>query len=257
MPDSNPTTRFVLTSLPRCGSTNLARLLNSHTDINCILEPFHPKRYGGIVNYVASDELSTDLALEFLWTKWNGIKHVWEANGWPFADAPRINDRLSQGQNVKTIFLVRKNLLRRFISNYICRHTRFWVGNKEDFLKHFASAQFTPLTSAAVSKHLHLDRAEIARKGRFLSCLGARSTTVYYEDIFDQPSNDDKLRMVNSLLCFLNFEPLSPSAFNAVGKQYLDREKYQWSSPEIYSRLPGIAQIEADLGSDETGWLFK
>ena len=62
-----------------------------------------------------------------------GIKHVWEADGWPFAEMPELNEEIVSVSG-KMIVLIRRNWLRRVVSNYLCRHTGVWFGTRSDFL---------------------------------------------------------------------------------------------------------------------------
>src|SRR6185437_15451052 len=82
--------RFILLSLPRCGSTSLARALNCHAAIRCLIEPFNPRLYGGLYFRQVS-EGSVDHALRCLYSDHTGFKHVLNHNGWPFVNSPEIN----------------------------------------------------------------------------------------------------------------------------------------------------------------------
>jgi hypothetical protein len=39
--------KFLVFSLPRCGSTTLRRILNCHPRLRCLEEPFNPFNYDG------------------------------------------------------------------------------------------------------------------------------------------------------------------------------------------------------------------
>src|SRR5450756_463014 len=102
---------FVLDGFPRCGSTTLMRILSSHPDIECCMEPFHPKRFGGEFNRLALQHQSVAAPLDLIRLRWNGLKHVWEpGTGWPFVENPGLNDDLVRNAGI-VVSLRRRNLL--------------------------------------------------------------------------------------------------------------------------------------------------
>ena len=252
-PDDN---RFLILSLPRSGSTSLARLLNCHHQIRCLIEPFHPGRYEGRF-FTLATEASLESALRLIWTKWNGVKHVFESNGWPFSDTPVLNDKLITVSK-RIIFLTRRNLLRRFISNYICAHTQYWIGDKEEFSARLKQVQLRPLDPARVLAHIRRDRDAVEQRLSFIAGQGLQLRHLYYEDFYRaDASSQEQLGLINSLFGFLQFEPITLEFFVRSCEQHFSADANQWASPEVYRRIPAIDQIEDQVGSDETGWLFQ
>ena len=137
--------RFAIVSLPRSGSTSLAEMLNCHRDIRCLIEPFHPKRYDGMFRRSVVGEASLDATLDQIFSRCNGIKHVWESNGWPFMERPGLNFHMSLKPNLHVIFIVRRNLLQRVVSNLISRQTQYWIGTKERFLERLDQVALAPV----------------------------------------------------------------------------------------------------------------
>jgi hypothetical protein len=56
---------------------------------------------------------------------------------------------------------------------------------------------------------------------------------------------------------FLEFHEVSESEFGPQWSTLLDRDAYQWAPPETYRMIPGIEELERDVGSDATGRLFS
>jgi hypothetical protein len=252
--------RFVVVSLPRSGSTTLARLLNCHDDISCLIEPFHPSRYGGAFRRASGDARSLDAVLELIWQKWNGIKHVWEPNGWPFEVAPELNDRIICGPNRGVILLMRRNLLRRAVSHSICRQTQFWIGTTADFMAHLQGVELRALSAQAVRLEIRRDRNAIDRCAQSLSAANnnGRVLSLFYEDVFrEEASEDERLALMNRVLAFLEAQPITHEAFMKAWHRHFEPARYRWSSREVYERIPGIQRVEDEVGSDETGWLFR
>lgn len=198
------------------------------------------------------------MVLQDIWTRWNGIKHVWEASGWPFATDRELHDYLLTHPGKKVVLLIRRNLLRRLVSNYLSRETRFWIGSRAAFLARLHRLQLRELDPDAVRAQIQRDRAALEHCVELLSTSRVPLLTLFYEDIFDQAVADDqRLSRINELLVFLNATKVTMEAFNLHYKRHFDPSINRWASPEVYRRIPGIERIEQEVGSDDTGWLFK
>jgi LPS sulfotransferase NodH len=253
----NQEIRFVVFSLPRSGSTTLARLLSSHHDIRCLLEPFHPQRYDGRFHSLATRGCLR-AALEHIWHGWNGIKHVWGSSGWPFPGAPEINGRIALGFNQTSIVVMRRNLLRRIVSNVISRQTGYWIGTRSEFCKRLDQIQLKALDPNAITRQMKHDQQAVANHLRFLEAHSVIVRRVFYEDLFgDDVQELEQLQVINSLLAFLRLSQFSPELFRERWLRYSDPAVNRWATEEVYLRIPGIDRIERQVGCDETGWLFR
>jgi hypothetical protein len=247
----------VILSLPRCGSTTMARLLNCHPDIRCLIEPFHAGNYEGRFHRLAVS-FSVDFALELIWTKWNGIKHVWVPGGAPFAENPELNDRIALGPDRKIVLMRRRNLLRRAISNLICRQTGYWVGDRAGFCDRLSATDLDPVEPEVLRRQIDRDREAIERCVRSLGESSAQVYTLYYEDVFrDGQSQAERLLVVNTLLDFLDFIPVTATEFANHWERHFDPAENRWASDDIYRMIPGVELVEEAVGCDETGWLFR
>src|ERR1035438_6924165 len=119
---------LVLDGFPRCGSTTLARILSLHPDIECCMEPFHPKRHGGEFHRLALKAGTVEPALNLLSARWNALKHVWEpSTAWPFRERQDLNDDVVKNAEI-VVSLRRRNLLRQIVSSHISKNLHFWIG---------------------------------------------------------------------------------------------------------------------------------
>ena len=249
--------RFAIVSLPRCGSTTLAHLLNCHPGVECLIEPFHPSRYEGKFHDMATEAKSVGGALRLIWTRYAGIKHVWESDGWPFAGMPELNEEILRLSG-RTLVLIRRNWLRRVVSNYLCRHTGVWFGTRSEFLRSLNRKRLQPLSPDGVISQIRQDREAMSRCLTAVARTSAAAMTLYYEDVFDEDKSDEqRLTFVNELLEFIDRPPITRDTFTAVWRPYFEPVTFRWASAEVYRRIPGIADLEAAVGSDETGWLFR
>jgi len=271
-------TRFVLYSLARCGSTTFNDLLNCHEDIRSISEPFEPQRYGGQYYQTVTDAASLDKTLDIIWQSYDGIKHVWHPNGAPFVGRPDLNKRLISSPVVSVLFLTRRNILQRLLSNQIQRQSRpgvldplkRWVletfsgpryvpmlqfvrGLKKRRLRTFA---FAPIDRSVIATRLAEEKGVIDEYRSLLLKSGTRFVDVYYEDLFGSTlTMAEKIEKLNNVLAFLGRRPISNTEQSNVENLFGPAQKIATS--DVYRSIPGIEKIEAEFGSDETGWIFK
>jgi hypothetical protein len=257
MTTSGADTRFAIVSLPRCGSTTLARLLNCHPGVECLIEPFHPSRYGGRFHEMAIGARSVRGVLDLIWARYAGIKHVWESDGWPFPAMPELNEEIVSASS-RTIVLIRRNWLRRVVSNYLCRHTGVWIGTRSDFLRSLNGRRLRPLSPDGVITQIRQDKEAVSGCLTAVARAGAATMILDYEDVFDENKSDEqRFQFVNALLAFIDRPPVTHDVFMQVWRPYFEPVTFRWASPEVYRRIPGIADLEAAVGCDETGWLFR
>jgi len=198
---------------------------------------------------------TTEPALNLIWHRWSGIKHVWDASReWPL---PRkLNDSIILGAS-HVIFLERRNLLRRYVSGIISQQLDFWIGTRQQFQARLENVQLKKLDSATVLREIGRDKAAMEQRLHFIKEQNVPMMRLFYEDIFEEEIILTKqFEILNSVLSFLGFPEVSDNVFKQVWAPLLDRDIYQWASPEIYRMVPGIDGLEREVGSDETGWLF-
>jgi hypothetical protein len=78
---------------------------------------------------------------------------------------------------------------------------------------------------------------------------------IWYEDLFGETlAPATRLERVNALLASLDLAPLAPTA-EVV--HLLDPAAMRMNDSASYLRIPNVREVEAALGSDETGWLLR
>jgi hypothetical protein len=247
--------RFVIVSLARSGSTTLVHFLNRHRDIRCLIEPFGAHNHGGRFHRLATQENGFDRTLDLIWDRWNAIKYIWDPGGHPFVGRPELQARIFSVPGVRFLALERRNLLRRWLSHYISTKLDHWQGPREEFHDLVRGSVFRALRPEIVRQRIEADRAALARQREALA--GRDVMTVVYEDFYrDDASAEDRFAYGNRILSFLGFAPLSHEEFGK-GLSRLLETRNRWGSTEVYRRIPEIEELEAECGSDETGWLFR
>lgn len=250
-------TRFVLLSMPRTGSTTLARVLNFHEDIRCLIEPFHPHRYDGKFHAFAVRRSMRE-AMAVIWERWNAIKHVWDLEGFPFKDRPELNDDVTHDARCKVIFLIRRNILQRIVSHHLSRQTHTWVGPRDAFIDRLHLTEVAPLDPTAVRRQIEAEQEAIAAKVQFLKNSQIEHATVEYEALFSTATSiEAKRSRINEILSFLGFPPVTSALFAKEWSGNLDPVKHRWATADVYRRIPDIDRLEEAVGSDATGWLFR
>lgn len=204
-------TRFVLITHPRCGSTYLATLLNSHPEVLCHGELFYGAEVFYAVGYrdgslslASVEERDADPA--------GFLEKVW---GTPFGNRA-VGFKLVAGQHpgafrgvfdapgVRAIVLRRRNRLKKFVSALVAEREQRWTHYKH---------RVRPEDLAPIQVEVSLERlhAYVAAEGEFydgvLAELARRPAPaapyieVFYEDLFAGPP------AVEGLLRFLGVRP--------------------------------------------------
>jgi hypothetical protein len=248
---------FIIDSLPRTGSTSLVRLLNCHPDIHCLVEPFHPRRYNGEFHRMALRSNSVAPVLDLIWQRWNGIKHVSVGTtGFPFSQTPELNDEILLETN-RVIVLERRNLLRRYISEQVCRRLGFWIGTRQEFLARLGATRPEKINPAVALEEIEKDKAAMAKRVRFLVDHRVPMMRIAYEDLFgEQIARSHQYEILTGLVGFLGFRDIPVEEFSSSWSSYLDTRTYQWCSRDIYLTIPGIKELDQAIGSEDIGRLF-
>jgi hypothetical protein len=243
--------RFLLFSLPRCGSTTLMHILACHPEISCLREPFNPDQCGRTYLDRVHDPRTLATTLGEIWAKHQGIKHVWHPSGWPFVNAS-FNLLMLDQPNVNVLFLNRRNELRRLISHEIAIQTRIW--HRPHLVPDRELAALDP-----VSLRAKLDEARASVSiclGRLLD-NGARFEQLWYEDFFDPDTPPaDRLARADRLLQFLGYGPLTVGGARYRAVELLDPTRNRLNDETSYRRIPNIDEIDAICGNDAVGRVF-
>lgn len=244
--------KFLIFALPRTGSSTLLQILNLHEDIKCVYEPFNvDKRYYKFEKDIEDENQLTD-AINFIYSKNNGIKHIWNTDGWPFLKQPSLNKSILL-KGGKIIFLQRKNILQRIVSCQISWQTNLW--DKEDKDK-IANHRFTMLDAELIKLTLENEKNYLQEWKDYLKNSHIDFMEVYYEDIFSNNlSFDEKLKVLDNIFSFLGY-PRSSDLCLIELKKLVDTSN-KMSSDDLYLNIPKIKKIDARFGSDETGRLFN
>jgi hypothetical protein len=251
---------FVLFSPERTGSTTLVRLLNCHPAIRCIREPFNPQYTGPVMQRCQELRKTTGLeaAVASLWQVCNGLKHVWHADGWPFAGGPALNRRLLVTGTAAIILLWRRNLLQRAISGQISMQMGVWVPGMEEERRRIREHQFQPLDIPRLRAEIAAERAERQHVGQLAVACGKPWIEVCYED-FLAPNLPLEARReaVQRLFDFLQVGRLTHEAVLAQMDLLFDPSVTGFQNAAAYHKIPNIAQVEQELGSPENGFVFE
>lgn len=242
---------LVIFAHARSGSTSLVRSLNLHPDLTLAEEPFHPK-YGvwhpDERSYIDTivDSPSLDLALEEIFSKYNGIKVL---------DYQLPNDlycRLLQ-RDCKVICLRRRNILKTIVSNLVAAQTSIWHISDLNSATEQQYKTLQPLDlndiENRISYHNELQaiyRPIISQKPAPLRMF------VDYEDLYTDSlsRNRDALRKIFEFVGLLMPESAEIDLF-------LDPNRSRILASEIYDLIPNATEIENLFGNKNTGWLFK
>ena len=246
----NDDRRLVLFAHARTGSTSLMHLLNLHSDIRMCHEPFHPSHstwYTGEENYVdlIKDETSLDAQLSKIFQRYTGIKTL------SYQLPEKLYERLLSRDDIKVIFLSRRNSLQAAVSGFIARQTNVWQRSDLEKSGGRPVAQLEPVPvdqlHATLKYYYELDgvyREFVSRKP------SSSALQIFYEDLFSS-NLDENREVLRSIFRFVELD--MPQSENV--DKLLDPGQTKVTSSAVYRSIPNAALIDQELGSDETGWL--
>lgn len=245
---------FIIFSLARCGSSSLMDLLNLHPGVRCMDEPFNPDCFEGRYIRSASKLENVDRVLTQLWQSANGIKHVWTPEAWPFPSTSHNDRLLSSGARI--VFLRRRNVLRRIVSQLISWQLREWKFAFPEDRERLRRFSFRPLDTDFVRRHV-INEIRLVNETRSRVEQKVNLFDLWYEDLYQTDiSLSAKHDVLDRIRTFLSISSPDSDVLRKID-QRLDPGINKINSEETYSRIPGIAKVEGEFGSDETGWLFK
>jgi hypothetical protein len=243
--------RFVVFAHARSGSTSFVRALERHPRIRVVNEPFSgtfTKWNPGEREYrdLVTDERSLDEQLAFIYGDVNGIKAL-------SYQLPReLYVHMLRNPERKVIVVRRANLLQSVVSMMIAEQTDIWHSWDVDGSLDELYAKLQPLPADDVRDRM----AMIADEVRFYDdVLSERDPAdvmrVTYEELYEG-APEERRRLLDDATRFLGLEPVADEQADAL----LDPGTTKLNTDATYARVPNARELDAELGSDETGRLF-
>lgn len=246
--------RLVLLAWPRSGSSSLWQILRAHPGLHLMEdEPFNEnftEWSAGNPDYLARvrDVESLDRVLEELFASYRGIKVLSYQ-----LDEDQLTHLILR-HDLRIIFISRRNLLQTAVSDRIAKQTRVYnrwdVRQHEPLERRYAS--LAPLDLDDLRGYVQVLASHLAWVDSLLSRRGDGGTLrLSYEDLYFA-TRDEQRAQLAGLWSFLGLAPLSSPEVD----YYLSPQTAKLGGTGTYGRLPNLAQIDAELGADDTGWLF-
>jgi LPS sulfotransferase NodH len=228
--------RFVIFAHPRSGSTSLAKVLAGSKDVKMCIEPFNEdyskwdNNNRNYKKYVKSTE-KLDKALIEIFKKYSAIKCL------DYQLPKRLYYQLLKKNDLKIVFLKRKNLGAAALSNAVAEQTKEWrkVKNIDIY------SNLKPIKVSKLEKWInyvgnlsetYLSFLENRRKGDFL--------LLYYEDLY---SDSFKINKQN-ILKICKYLEISPPGDNII-KKHMTPPKVKINYSNIYSKIPNYSDISS------------
>jgi hypothetical protein len=247
---------FAIFSMARCGSTTLMRALNCYPGIRCMLEPFTPANlsssYSGVSSAAGLREALTEI-----FRRYNGIKHVWHPDGWPFREAPELNRRLLASEGLRIIFLNRRNSLQRVVSVEMSKQTGVWGRFTAEELQRARAFHYEPLRVEKLRHEMRVGAAGLVSLSKVLEEARAEVLELWYEDLFGAAVGlAERVAGLDRAGAFLRGPAAGAGADPGQLRDLLDPSSTRLNTTETYRLIPNANDIELLLGSDANGWLF-
>jgi hypothetical protein len=181
----------------------------------------------------------------------NGFKHLWVAL------SPDLNVELvSRAES--TIFLYRKNYLQAAVSAWIGKAAGTMV-DKEKFDRVMQDPAFTtePLPVEWARDTIEAWKKETEVYREVCNEMSPQALELTYEELFGpEVSMSARMARVASLEAALDLPPLADPERLVTRERALQPAR-KMNDAATWQRVPNIQQVEAQLGSDDTGYLFR
>lgn len=243
---------LLLFSLPMCGSDVLAEVLGAHPDLRCFREPFNPDVPDPTGRRTASPTLAeVDAVLDGVWTRSPAIEHVWDPSGWPFPKhSPHNGHVLLRGNRV--LLLSRRNLLRLAVDHAIASLQR----SVPDGTGQRGDGSGDGLDAAPIRWYMKQIPPTLRTHRRALYVRKRPVLDLVYEDLFDPASGIDARRnALERVYAFFECRIEDDAVDMARIERWLEAAPPGIPDEQLRD-MPDIEDLERQLGSDETGWLF-
>lgn len=244
--------KVLLFAHPRSGSSNLCEILQLHPHLQICEEPFNENyvRWArGNEDYLARvhDASSLDQVLDEIFASYNGLKFL----NYQLPDELVVH--LLRRQDLRIIFLKRRNALQAIVSVLVAEQTGLWhkwdaAGPVESYYRNIG-----PLDADEVRERVRGLSRHIANCESALATRGdGRSLTLVYEDLFFAPERAQATLMAG-IWAFLGLPAMNSERIS----YFLRPESTKLYPLGRYDFLPNAQEINDRCGGDETGWLFE
>jgi hypothetical protein len=117
--------------------------------------------------------------------------------------------------------------------------------------------QILPILTARLRARFDADARFLQDANSAVRSRAGRSVVLDYEDLFGD-AHDQTIVVVNKMMTFLGLDTFQPAIVSEI-LEILDlcTSVTASDSQNLYRLIPNIDQIETELGSAETGWLFQ
>ena len=246
--------RLVLLAWPRSGSSSLWQTLQAHPDLELLPdEPFNENFVDWSPDnpdYLSRvhDLGSLELVITELFERYQGIKVLTYQ-----LDEEQLR-HLVLRPGLRIVFITRHNLLQTAVSDRIAKQTRLW--NRWDADADRPLTQYYGSLAALDLDDLRGYMCDLARHLQWVRSVldlrtDGRTLQLHYEDLYFSPREVRQAQLID-LWSFLDV----PVASTPEMDYYMDPRTAKLGGGETYGRLPNAVEVDAALGSDDTGWLF-
>lgn len=243
--------RFILFAHPRSGSSSLYEILQSHSELDILEEPFNENFTRWDAAHKNYRELVTDIpSLEVqvaeIFTAHNGIKIL------DYQLPTDLAVHLLRRPDCKVIFLRRRNLLQAVVSVLIAEQTQVWkkwevTRPLEEYYRDLQPLDIQDIRQRVTDLKQRLDYFE--------SVVGERAANeaikLTYEELYFSEMSHQR-QQIAAIWNLLQIPPLELEHH----QHYLQPEAAKINSAATYALLPNAREIDQACGNDATGRLY-
>lgn len=246
--------KFVIASLPRSGSTAVYRVLRSDPATTIAYEPTFFD--------LGTNSKKIRNKTSSLFRKFDGIKHVWDPNGWPFRNPDHISslDVLDKSQEFilpnKTVLdcahrialLRRKNAFDRTLSDLWGQQTNLWGHDPHQPHDVSEVQQYRDAAQRHVPSAIdpdvfgwYMHNAEKWENAIIDGLPPSTTKTFFYEDLFASDISETLIPVAwHELAEWLGLKP----DFSSLEVRQIISPVSKLNSVDIYERIPNFQELK-------------
>ena len=238
--------KLLLFAHGRTGSTTLMHVLNQHPEINLMFEPFN-KHTGEYNNSKPKDFEELKILLEEINNSNNGFKHICGQL------SHEQEESLLMDSSYFVIYLYRKNLLQRAVSQKLSQQTNIWTASDRN--KKREPIKYDRIDIKELNNNIDWVRKERKKNINFFIKSEKPYVILDYDDIFSPYlRNQQKLNKINKILLKIGLEPIK---INKYINKLLNPRISKIASSNYYKNIPNYQEIEDKLGNSVNGFLIE
>ena len=226
--------KVLLFALPRTGSNALAEILRLHPELDVAVEPFNPhfSEWGkmDLLSQI-TDRWTLDWALERLFTKFNGFKHLAYQLPW------HLNQQILE-RPCRRILLYRENVFEAVLSNQIAAQSKDWLNQRH----HLESQSFRSIVPRSLESEMNYFRKTYNGYLEFVQTEKLDYFEIRYESLF-KAAEKEQWALLETLFDYIGVSQPDDEVREQMRRYLIKNHPSFVRGQELYRRVPNYPEL--------------